>query len=532
MRLPVLQDLLQALGPSTLRPASARRDSSGPVSGTLIHEPRAALPPLRHGLLLAVGVQPAGPEAMLLARQAAQAGYTALVVKSFGEPATELAAVANDAGIALLVADDEAAWHHLDALISSALEALARGADGRSATPVGDLFTLANAIAASVGGATTIEDPQQQILAYSRLPEQAIDETRRRGILGLQVPYHPVNESQYRELARTSRACRFAADRDELPRLAIAVRAGNELLGSIWVVDANDGLPPEAERALADASDIAALHMLAARTGPDLARRHRADLLRRLLADPASASLAAPQLGLNAEAPVAVAAFIISSRDIPDTLHAHATTRLIDLVNLHGEAHYGRHGCALIDGAVYLLMPVSPAGMPHRDLVTDIARRAQRALNVPIRAGLGTGVAGLHLAARSRQEADLALRVVEMRQPDPGEPAVAAIDDVRSAATLTELADAVPQVLRLAEGAAAVIRTYDREHQTAYAQTLLEYFNANGDISKTARLLGLHPNSCRYRLARATEIFGLDLTDPDERLVLWLQLRIGGSMGR
>jgi DNA-binding PucR family transcriptional regulator len=40
-------------------------------------------------------------------------------------------------------------------------------------------------------------------------------------------------------------------------------------------------------------------------------------------------------------------------------------------------------------------------------------------------------------------------------------------------------------------------------------------------------------NTCRYRLARAEQIAGLTLGDPDERLLLWLQLRFGlGASGR
>ena len=128
-----------------------------------------------------------------------------------------LAAVAEETGLALLAADEDLAWHHLDALISAALAAVARPAAGGGATPVGDLFALANAIAAMVGGATAIEDPYLHVLAYSTLPGQSIDEHRRQGILGLQVPYVPVNEAQYRELGRATGVCRFTAGPGSLP---------------------------------------------------------------------------------------------------------------------------------------------------------------------------------------------------------------------------------------------------------------------------------------------------------------------------
>ncbi|MEU7899926.1 helix-turn-helix domain-containing protein [Nonomuraea sp. NPDC049152] len=43
--------------------------------------------------------------------------------------------------------------------------------------------------------------------------------------------------------------------------------------------------------------------------------------------------------------------------------------------------------------------------------------------------------------------------------------------------------------------------------------------------------MSVHPNTIRYRLSRAEEIFGFDLANPDERLVLWLRLRLGDQLG-
>src|SRR3984885_6816043 len=296
MQTPLLSQVLDALGPSPLHLATAPSGTDAPVSGVLIHEPRAALPPVRHAMLLAVGLRPSGAEAGDLVWQASHAGHAAVVVKGYGEPVADLAAVAGDAGIALLAADEDMAWHHLDALVSSALAAIARSGRGGAAPAMGDLFALANAIAAMAGGATAIEDPNRRILAYSTLPGQLVDEDRRQGILGLQVPDLPENDAQYRELGRTAEVRRFTGGPGSMPRLAIAVRAGADLLGSIWVVDPDGRLGPEAGTALAEAAEVAALHLLTARTAADLARRQRGDLLRRLLADPASAAIVAPQL--------------------------------------------------------------------------------------------------------------------------------------------------------------------------------------------------------------------------------------------
>jgi hypothetical protein len=527
--IPDLGQVLDALGASLLRPLTELPGRPVPVSGVLIFEPRTPLPPARDAILLAVGVGPAEAQAKELVGSAAEAGYAAVVLKSFGEPVTALVAAAQGAGIVLLAADEAVAWHHLDAMISSALASTARAA---GAPAVGDLFALANAIAGMVGGATVIEDPHRRILAYSTLPGQAIDDGRRQGILGLQVPVAPdYYDEQYRALPLARHTCRFPSLPGGLPRLAVAVRAGSEVLGSIWVVDAEDGLDAKADQALFDAADTAALHLLAARTADDVVRRRRADLLRRVLADPSSVTAVAPQLGLDPDAAVAVAAFAVVSDDTEEVLAAHAAGRLADLVSLHCEAHYGRHGCALIDGTVYALLPSGPSPNGHRELVADIARRAHGALRVRVQAGLGSPVNGLRSIAASRADADLVLRALTERPGDPEPCQVATIDEVWAAAALSELARILATHEALPRRLGPAIRAHDLDHSTTYASTLLAYLDANGDTAAASTRLSVHPNTIRYRLSRAEEIFGFDLADPDERLVLWLRLRLGDQLG-
>jgi DNA-binding PucR family transcriptional regulator len=51
------------------------------------------------------------------------------------------------------------------------------------------------------------------------------------------------------------------------------------------------------------------------------------------------------------------------------------------------------------------------------------------------------------------------------------------------------------------------------------------YLEAFGDIAVAAETLHVHQNTFRYRIRRIGDVFGVDLTNADERLVLWLQLR-------
>ena len=70
------------------------------------------------------------------------------------------------------------------------------------------------------------------------------------------------------------------------------------------------------------------------------------------------------------------------------------------------------------------------------------------------------------------------------------------------------------------------LRLHDEQKGTSYVETLEAYFSAFGYVPLAAKTIFVHPNTFRYRLRRLTEISGLNLDDPLERLVAELQLRI------
>ena len=84
---------------------------------------------------------------------------------------------------------------------------------------------------------------------------------------------------------------------------------------------------------------------------------------------------------------------------------------------------------------------------------------------------------------------------------------------------LQRLRDAAAHDPGLAAGKVAALAEQDAAKGTAWVQTLRAYFDAFGDMASAAAQVNVHPNTFRYRLRRITEVFGLDLSDPDERLV-------------
>ena len=407
---------------------------------------------------------------------------------------------------AVLVADDDLPWNHLLQLLSTAASTGPRSSD---------LFALANAVAAMVGGAVAIEDPRRRVLAYSSLPDQPIDEARTQGILGRQVPDLPSNDDLYRQLQRASGVVRFPAGGGVLPRMAVAVRSGAELLGSLWVVEGKP-LGAEAEQALLDASRLAALHLLRARAGNDVERRARGELLRGLLDGRSAPDLVAARLGIDALSTVTVLGFTLPDGAAADELEADA---LADLAYVQCSAISPSASVLVQARTLYVLLPVS--GLPRQrllQLASSVVERAKTARRLELSGALGATVAGLSQVMRSRSDVDAVLRLVE-----PG--SVAAIEDLLPQVVLLDLRAhlAASPHLRLPELEALL--AYDVEHGTPYAQSVRAYLAANADVPLAAESVSVHANTFRYRMRRVRELFGLDLDDPDVRLVVWLQLR-------
>jgi hypothetical protein len=472
----------------------------------------------RNAILLAVGVRPASSLAFDLVTDAAGAGVTAIVIKSRCEDTTRLSKFAIAAGVGLLEADDHIPWQRLSSLISTAIHCL--GLPRHDALEDGGLFGLANAIAATVGGAVSIESASQQILAYSNLAGQPTDKARRDGILAREVPSLDCNPPIYRELWGTSGVVRFGGNAEVLPRVAVAVRAGSEPLGAIFVIESTP-ITAEAEQALIDAAGSAAPYLLRSRLEAEAARRIEADLLRAVLDGRAAPGQAAVRLNVAPTDPATIVAFEVVA---PGGRAPEASIeRVADLALVHLKTLSRSARCVPDGSIVFAYVPAGPDDRERlRKLTTTIVARTQTSLRVTLRAGIGSCVGGLSRAPSSRREAEHALRVVRS-QPHRS---VASIEDVRAQVILLELGELLEGRPELLAGPVAEIIAGNDGRGLPYAETLRAYLDCFGDIQAAAEQICVHANTFRYRLRRARELFGIDLSDPDERLVLTLQLRL------
>ena len=68
------------------------------------------------------------------------------------------------------------------------------------------------------------------------------------------------------------------------------------------------------------------------------------------------------------------------------------------------------------------------------------------------------------------------------------------------------------------------IAEYDEQHKKAFEETIHAYLSCGGNAIEAAKSLDVHVNTVRYRLSRVEPLFGIDLDDPETRLLVWLQL--------
>ncbi|WP_204286877.1 PucR family transcriptional regulator [Microbispora amethystogenes] len=445
-------------------------------------------------------------------RWAVAAQAKVVLVRAGAESEHEAAATGDDQGVAVLRADPAVPWSHLVGLVYGLVLEGRETESGRGPT---DLFALADSLADVVGGAVTIEDRLSRVLAYSR-SQQAGDPARLETILVRQVPdrLRALFRSRgvFARLSSTDEPIFVEPDPDHglTGRMVVAVRAGRELLGSVWVTCA-DPLTGAAHTALANGARTVALHLLRSRASADLERKVESDLVIRLLEGTADAETVVSQLGL---APREMRVIAVRAHTAEDR-HAMLLLAFDRATAGFGWSRPGRS--ALLGDTLHTILPGTRASAA-REWVG--ALRAALPSRVRITAGIG-GVAQAAELPASRQEAEECLALHERGAPQAEPPAY---DESWDDILLQRLRAAARAGRTPARGPVSVLRRHDALHDTHYVPTLRAWLEAQGDLAVAAERLGVHANTVRNRLRRMSEVTLLNLDDPRKRLAMVITL--------
>jgi len=531
-----LADCIQLMQADLVHANPTPENLGHPVSDVLMYDPMDEWTSVDDRIILAVGVTGGSVDFDQLLHRAANSNAAAVIVKAHRTPLEQLRAAAVRNDVAVLVAPDKADWTRLVALARASVVGAA--ADSVSGVRLGDLYAFANATASITNGATSIVDPLGRILGYSTLPGQPIDELRRLTTLSLQEIKPPAFDADFKVTYAASGAVLIPGEDGGMDRLALAVRAGGELLGSIWIIDPGEGRREAGLEALDRLAPLAGLHMLHARSASDFGERRNADLIRTLMDDTPHASFAAAQLGLDAANGLAVAAFSIVRPETGSLESVREIHRLLHLVTTVCNVQFNTGHTALIDSVVYALLPCEgPAPRAaHRRVIQEIGEYARSISTFPLMAAVGSISPGVEGLPGSRAEALETLQYLLNRQTttagDRGVAhAVGLFEDYRIPLNLLKIGAFIDDRGMADLDDIEKIKAYDVEQQTDYLDTLRAYLTLNGSISAMAASLHVHNNTVRYRLTRLAKDFDLDLDDPQKRLWLWLRLTTMGLAG-
>ncbi|MEU8824562.1 helix-turn-helix domain-containing protein [Streptomyces sp. NPDC048636] len=526
-----LRQLLMSLGEPLVELQAAPAGLDVPIRGVALLDPEDE--PVTHPgeLVLAIGVR--GRAALPALRAGGRGGAAAVAVKvDTPGQAGALTEAAAEAGVALLSVRRDARWEQVDALARAALEDVPLDRDGEGFEEgEGDLFSLAQTTAVLTGGIVSIEDTANRVLAYSRSTDSdEVDDLRRLSILGWQGPEAYLSRLRRWGVFQRLRASDEVISIDSHPelgirrRLAVAVRSGDRQLGTIWVQEGAVPLTERSEQALTGAARVAALHLVRRRRELSADVTLTATLSAGLLEGSTGPQPLATHVGVDPARPAAVLGFSYGTAGAtgPELARAEVT----NLISVHTAA---RHRSALVtplDQRIYVLLPQLPRSIDLGTLRSwgeEIVEAAQRHLSLPLRGSVGRIVPGLADVPASRREAD---RILDAMVRAGVPTTVAALPDIQAEVLVSEVLGLLAERPGMRDPRLTAVVAHDTRHRGQLAVSILAFLNAFGDVRAAAAELHVHPNTLRYRIRRAEELTGLDLTRADQRLLAMLQLRL------
>lgn len=139
----------------------------------------------------------------------------------------------------------------------------------------------------------------------------------------------------------------------------------------------------------------------------------------------------------------------------------------------------------------------------------------------PLRLAFVSPITSLAQVAEARAEAD---RVLDAAREDDAR--VTSHKQSLSGVLLHEALTVIGAHPDLADPWRVQLEHHDEHHGADLMLSLRAYVDAGFNAHEAARCLDVHPNTLRYRIGRAQELAGFDLSDAQDRLVLSLQLAL------
>jgi PucR family transcriptional regulator, purine catabolism regulatory protein len=385
----------------------------------------------------------------------------------------------------------------------------------RAAARDATLDDLARELSKLIDRSITFEDPGGKLLASASAGD-AVDAIREATIAQGQSPLSAVEQAALNRRIRASeKPLRIPA----MPEIGLAarvvcpIRVGSELVGAVWIVEGRAPLSELDHRAAEHAALVAAIHIA-----------HQREIA-------------------QTQARLGYAAFL-SLLESGDGQAPIADER-VRLLGFDPSTAY-RVGIVVIPQQ----LPLDQDGINRRDALAQTLRSALRKLGREALVSVSLNTVPFLLPPGIAPEAiatalnDPSLSIVLGRE-HPGAEGVRA--SYREALSLVSYRDRPPLctyddllVPRVILGDSKARETFlddflkvlrERKNGRDLVKALLALARHGFRFRQAAESLGIHPNTLRYRLERASEVLRLDLNDPDVKFRLQLAARLLDAQG-
>ena len=196
----------------------------------------------------------------------------------------------------------------------------------------------------------------------------------------------------------------------------------------------------------------------------------------------------------------------------------HAFRALIETAREHLRPGEASLLVGLRQGEVVALYP-APAPPVMESVRVECAALAAAVAEDGVSIGLGArhdGMAQIAIGyAEAKDAADIAAGTGLRGRP-------VAFDEV----LIDHMVRSSPHGDRILDGTLRPLLDYDAERHSELVPTLRAYVDSGFNLTKSAEILSVHPNTVVYRLKRIKELSGRDPHDPDDLLLLVLGLKL------
>lgn len=534
--------LFDRLGDSLLTLVAGAPAEERLVGDVLIQAGDEPVAPGRDAIVFGVGVSHERAALCRLLCQIGAVGGSALILRAPVSADEAVALAAAESRVPLFSLAQGAPWMYLADMIRPVHGWREEDSFVTEASLSADLnlFKVANSLSEILNTPVTIEDLRSRVMAFSADQERG-DDARKASVLGQQVPQHlgaeMVRLGVFQRLYSSSRPIYV----EPLPsgvraRVAMQIRAGSALLGSIWAIVGDEPLSDAQEEAMIQAAHTAAGAILQGRVAADAVQRMRTATVAALIGGGQPARAAAGKVHRErVRGGCVVAVRLRGSRRAGADVDAMAAERLASSLVMYLRAECATAVAAIFNDTIYAVM------LHTTDFCADV-RSVQRLIRSFVErrgasldglaVGIGNAVSDPADLGRSREDAELVLRVLDMpgSSREPGAQ-VATREDVHGLSLVLRLSDIAAGDPVCAGGPLARLEAYDLEHQSNLVETLDCWLQQFGDVTSTAERLHVHKNTLRYRLRRIEEVGGVALEDPEQRFELMLEFRVRQSLG-